>query len=423
MSTDMDRRIPRSRWRSRRILIGGALVVGLGVVAYLGASFFGATQRSVRVPATSVTIDTVQRGVFHDLTPLRGKVVPHDIIFLDAEEGGQVQRVMARGGDMVTAGQPLLAFRNTELELDVLDREGRLVESITQLQSYEKQLEDSRLANEKAAVQIDYILVRLGRAADRRRELSADGYIPVETSDQLRDELAYNVRLRPLQARTNAGEEALRLRQLPAIRAELVSLHKSLAITHGKLDNLVVKAPVSGQLASLIQNVGENHNRGDRLGEIVPNTGFKVTATVDEFYLGRVRVGQSADVDIDGRTWKLRAERVYPQVKDGVFTVDLAFEGPTPSGLRPGQAVEGKLSLGGDRPAVILPAGGFLERSGGDWVMVADAGGRFAERRRVKIGGRNAEQVEILSGLKPGDRVITSDYTGFEKVDRVNLAK
>ena len=423
MSTDMDRKIPRSKWRNHRVVGAAALVVGLGAILYLTADFFGASQRSVRVPAASVTIDTVQRGVFHDLTPLRGKVAPRDVVYLDAEEGGQVARVLARGGDVVVAGQPLIAFRNTQLELDVLDREGRLVESITQLQSYEKQLEDTRLANEKAAVQIDYEIVRLSRAAGRRSDLSAAGYIPVETSDQLRDELAYNVRLRPLQTRTNAAEEALRRRQLPEIRADVVSLRKSLAITHGKLDNLVVKAPVTGQLASLIQNVGENHNRGDRLGEIVPNTGFKVTATVDEFYLGRVRVGQSADADIDGRNWKLRAERVYPEVKDGVFTVDLAFDGPAPGGLRPGEAVEGKLALGGDRPALILPAGAFLERSGGDWVMVVDRGGGHAERRRVRIGGRNAEQVEIVSGLRPGDRVITSDYTGFEKVDRVNLAK
>ena len=423
MSTDMDRAIPRPRWRSRRVWLGVGAVLGLGVLVSLGASFLGVTQRSVGVAAASVTIDTVERGVFHDLTPLRGKVTPHDVVYLDAEEGGQVRQVMARGGDMVTAGQPLLAFRNTELELDVLEREGRLVESITQLQSYEKQLEDSRLANERAAVDIDYNIIRLRRAADRRRDLSANGYIPVEISDQLRDELNYNQRLRPLQLRTNADEDALRLRQLPGIRTELVSLRRSLIITHGKLGSLVVRAPVSGQLADLIQNVGENHNRGDRLGEIVPATGFKVTATVDEFYLGRVRVGQSADVDIDGRTWRLRAERVYPEVKDGVFTVDLAFEGPGPTGLRPGEAVEGKLSLGGDRPALILPAGAFLERSGGDWVMVVDPSGRFAERRRVRIGGRNAEQVEVLGGLQPGDRVVTSDYTGFEKVDRVNLAK
>src|SRR5215469_9987546 len=159
MSSDMDRKIPQPRWRGRRVLWGLAVAAGLGGLIYLAAGVLGVSQRSVRVPAASVTIDTVERGVFHDLTPLRGKVVPHDIVYLDAEEGGQVQRIMARGGDMVAAGQPLLAFRNTTLELDVLEREGRLVESITQLQSYEKQLEDSRLANEKAAVEIDYNII------------------------------------------------------------------------------------------------------------------------------------------------------------------------------------------------------------------------------------------------------------------------
>ena len=423
MSVDMDRKVPQSKRRNKRVMIGAGSITALGVVVYLLAVAFGGTQRSVRVPAATVSIDTVEAGVFHDLTPLRGKVAPHDTIYLDALEGGQVERVMAHAGDMVSAGQPLIAFRNTELELDVLDREGRLIESMTQLQTFEKQLEDTRLANEKAAVEIGYNIVRLGRATARRRELVAKGYISAESNDQLHDELDYDTRLSPLQAQSTARQEALRLQQLPQIRAELASLSQSLAITRAKLDNLVVKAPVAGQLTDLVQNVGENHNRGERLGEIVPNTGFKVTATIDEYYLGRVRAGQIASADIDGRTWKLRVERVYPQVKDSVFTVDLAFDGAAPGGLLPGQAVDGKLSLGGDQPALILPAGPFLERSGGDWIMVVDPGSRHAERRRIKIGRRNTEQVEIISGLKPGDRVITSDYAAFEKIDRVDLTK
>ena len=419
----MDRKVPRSKRRNRRVMIGAGSILALGVIVYLAVAVFGGAQRSLRVPAATVTIDTVEAGVFHDLTALRGKVVPHDIVYLDALEGGQVERVMAHGGDMVRAGQPLLAFRNTELELDVLDREGRLIESITQLQTYEKGLEDTRLANEKAAAEIDYNIVRLGRAAARRRELAAEGDIPLEASDQLRDELDYDTRLRPLQAQSDVRQETLRVRQLPEVHAELASLRQSLAITRGKLDNLVVKAPVAGQLTDLVQNIGENHNRGERLGEIVPATGFKVEASIDEYYLGRVRVGQTAEADIDDRSWKLRVERVYPQVKDSVFTVDLEFEGAAPSGLLPGQAVEGKLSLGGDQPALVMPAGPFLERTGGDWVMVVDPSGRHALRHRIKIGRRNTEQVEILSGLKPGDRVITSDYAAFEKVDRVDLTR
>jgi len=423
MSVDMDRKVPQSKRRNRRVMIDVGSIIALGVAVYLMAAAFGAAQRSVRLPAATVSIDTVEAGVFHDLTPLRGKVVPHDTVYLDALEGGQVERVMAHAGDMVSAGQPLIAFRNTELELEVLDQEGRLVESMTQLQAFEKQLEDTRLANEKAAVEIAYNVVRLSRAATRRRELASKGYISAESNDQLHDELAYDTRLGPLQAQSNARQESLRLRQLPQIRAELASLRQSLTITRAKLDYLVVKAPVAGQLTDLVQNVGENHNRGDRLGEIVPNTGFKVTATIDEYYLGRVRTGQIASVDVDDRTWRLRVERVYPQVRDSVFTVDLAFDGVAPAGLLPGQAVNGRLSLGGDQPAVVLPAGPFLERSGGDWVMIVDPSGRHAERRRIKIGRRNTDQVEIVSGLKPGDRVITSDYAAFEKIDRVDLTK
>jgi HlyD family secretion protein len=392
------------------------------MVGYLGLAFSGAWERSVRVPAATVTVDIVRRGVFHDFTPLRGKIAPHDTIYLDALEGGQVAKVMAHAGDMVRAGQPLVAFRNTQLELDVLDREGRLVESITQLHAYEKQLEDTRLANEKAAAEIDFNITRLTRAATRTDILTAKGYDPPQMRDQVHDELDYDQRLRPLQAVGDARQDDLRRQQLPQIQSELASLRDSLKITRAKLDDLVVRAPVDGRLTDLVQNLGENRNRGERLGEITPNTGFKIAATVDEFYLDRVRVGQTATASFDGRDQRLRVDRVYPQVKDGTFSVDLTFQGPTPDGLLSGEAVDGSLQLGDDQPALILPAGAFLERTGGDWVMVVDVGGRHAERRRVKIGRRNAEQVEILSGVRPGERVITSDYTAFDKVDRVNLA-
>ena len=423
MSADMDRTIARPWWRRRPARIGAAAIIALAVMAVVGVAVVGASKRSIRVPAETVTIDTVSQGIFHDLTPLRGTVVPHDIVYLDAEEGGQVEKVMARAGDMVKAGQPLIAFRNTQLELDVLDREGRLIESMTQLQAYDKQLQDTRLADEKAAAEIDFNIQRLGRAENRRRDLVVTGYVSGESVDQLRDELAYDQRLRPLQAQNNVRQDALRTQQAPEIRDELASLKQSLAITKGKLDSLVVTAPVAGQLTDLVQNVGENHNRGERLGQIVPNTGFKITAKVDEFYLGRVRAGQVAEIDINGATSKLHVERVYPEVKDNVFTVDLAFDGPTPAGLLPGQAVDGKLTLGGDQPALVLPAGAFLERTGGDWVMVVDPSGRRADRRRIRIGRRNTDQVEILGGLAPGERVITSDYTGFENADRVTLTR
>ena len=421
MSTGMDRSIRPTWWRSRAARLAAGAVIVLIACVVMATAFLGKTQRSVRAPLQTLSIDTARMGVFHDLTTLQGKLVPKDTIYLDALEGGQVQRVMVQAGDQVAAGQPLVAFRNTQLELEVLDQEGRLVESITQLQAYEKQLEQNRADNAKTLAGIDYNVLRLQRMAGRRDPLLKAGYLAPEASDQVHDELDYDRTLRPLQADTNQRQEALRLRQLPQIHAEQESLQKSLAITRVKLDDLIVKAPVSGRLTAMDLKIGENRNRGDRLGEITLDTGFKISADVDEYYLGRVQAGQSADVDVHGQTETLAVTRIYPQVHSGTFTIDLAFKAAPPQGLLPGEAVQGKLSLGADRPALLLPAGPFLERTGGDWVFVLHPDGKSADRRRIKIGRRTADQVEVLSGLKAGERVITSDYQGWDKIDRIDL--
>jgi HlyD family secretion protein len=423
MSSEMDRRIVTPWWRRRRVVTAVAVAAvvlaagGFGIVALSGA------KSSVRTPIQNVTLGTVTPGVFHDFVPLRPTAQPKDVIYLDALEGGQVQQVLAQAGDLVKEGQPLLTFRNTELELDVLDREGRLVESITQLQTYEKQLEDARVANEKAQAQIQYDITRLQRTAERRDVLASRGYISKDLYEQVHDELDHNKQLLPLQTSSNAEQETLRRRQIPQIQSELATLQESLKVTRAKLQNLTVRAPVAGRLTDMDIKLGEIRNRGQRLGQIVADTGFKLQAQIDEYYLDRVRPGQTGDVTLNGREVPVRVIRVDPQVKNATFQLDLAFEGAMPRDLLPGQALEGRLTLGGDRPALILPAGAFLERTGGDWVLVADAAGTHADRRRIKIGRRSAEQVEVLSGLRPGERVITSDYTGFEKIDRVVLTK
>lgn len=423
MTDSMDIQIARPRWRSRRSLIALGAIGVIATLAVGAMALAGGARSSVRAPIANVTIDTVRPGVFHDFVTLRAKVVPRDVIYLDALEGGQVEQVFAQPGDMVVAGQPLLRFRNTTLELEVLDREGRLVESITQLQTYERQLEDTRLTNEKAAARIQYDIVRLQRSAERRDALLAKGFVSRDQHEAVHDELGYNRDLLPLQLTANREQEALRRRQLPQIQAELASLRESLTITRSKLDSLVVRAPVAGRLTDMDMKVGEIRDRGQRLGQITPETGFKLQADIDQYYLERVLAGQLGQVEIGQRAAPFRVVRVDPQVKNSVFQVEMAFEKAAPAGLLPGQALEGRVTLGGDRKGLLLAAGPFLERSGGDWVMVVDKSGRRAERRRIRLGRRNAEQVEVLSGLSAGERVITSDYSGFEKIDQVILKK
>jgi HlyD family secretion protein len=417
----MDRPIRLPWWRRKLWLQWGIALVVTVLLAAIAGLFLGTAERSIRVATASVTVARVSQDTFHDFIPLRGKVVPLNTVYLDALEGGRVDRLLVQAGDMVTAGQPLVELSNTELELDVLDREGRLVESITQLQSYETQLEQNRVANQKALAQIDYNVTRLQRSVARRIVLVADDAEPVEVKDQAQDELDYDVKLRPMQDESNRKQEKLRVQQLPQIHNQLVKLQEDLRITHGKLDNLTVRAPVTGRLTAMDLKVGEHRNRGERFGEITPETGEKLAAEVDEYYLGRVQNGQIAEIEIGDRTWALKVVRVYPKVTNGAFTVDLTFQDATPAGLLPGQALQGKLALGADRTATILPAGAFLERTGGDWIFVLAKDGQSALRRTIKIGRRNDEQVEVLSGLAAGERVVISDYTGLERIDRIDL--
>jgi HlyD family secretion protein len=359
--------------------------------------------------------------MYQDFIPFRGTVVPLETIYLDALEGGRVERVLVNPGDQVTAGQLLVELSNTELELTVLDREARLIESIVQLQAYQTQLEQNHLDNEKALAEIDYNIARLTRAAMRRGSLAERGVEARETYDSIQDELAYALALKPLQARSNEQQNALRVQQLPQITAQLQKLHQDVEITRSKLDSLNVRAPASGRMTAIDLKVGENRNRGERLGEITPSTGVKLTAEVDEFYLDRLRQDQIAVLETGTTRRELRVTRVYPRVENGVFLVDLAFTGAVPEGLLPGQTLQGKIALGDNVHTLVLPAGPFLQHTGGNWAFVLSEDRRSAVRRSIKIGRRNVEQLEILGGLKPGEQVITSDYTAFDRIDRIEL--
>lgn len=423
MTVAMDIAIVRPWWRKPRTLRLVAIPAAGALMALVLGVWLGDARRTLRLPATNVEISTVTQDMFRDFVPLRSKVVPRDVVYLDALEGGRVERVLVEPGDLVTAGQPLVELTNTQLELDVLDRQARLVESITQLQAYQTQLEQNRLSNDKALASIDYDIARLTRALERREALTKSGLLAKEAGDTVSDELEFMRQLRPLQARSNEQQNRLRVQQLPQIAAQLTKLQQDIGITRRKLDQLTVRAPVDGLMTAIDLKVGENPARGARLGEITPDTGYKLSADIDEYYLGRLRVDQTGTIELDERQVAVRVQRVLPQVTEGTFKVELAFEGELPHGLLTGQGLQGKLALGNDTPALVLPAGAFLAETGGDWVFVLDAGRDEAQRRRIKTGRRNAEQVEILGGLIPGERVITSNYSGFARIDRIELVR
>lgn len=423
----MDRPVSRSRWSPVRWPLGvkiGAAGAAIVVVIMLAVKLIaGAGERTLRLPMEQVTLAKVEQGIFHDLIPLRANVVPRETVYVDAVDGGRVDRVLVEAGDMVQEGQPLIELSNTNLALQVIQQESQLNQAISQLQQNEISLEQNQLSNDRALAEIDYNLVRLGRSADRRVGLAAKGMVSAEQYELVADELAYYKRLRPIQAESGQRQSELRDRLLPDIHQQLKILRSNLAIVHDKLDGLVIRSPVAGKVTAIDLKVGETRAPGQRLAEVMPQTGMKLIADIDEFYLPRVRVGQTATIDLDGKPMKLTVHRVSPQVHNGQFRIDLDFDGSSPRALVEGAAAQGNLQLGGDTPALILPTGAFLAQTGGDWVFVVEPNGRSAERRRIRVGRRNSEQLEIQSGLTIGERVMTSDYTGLDRVDRVVLTQ
>jgi HlyD family secretion protein len=423
----MDRPAQPNRWSPARwplpaklaAAVLGLTIAVLAVVRLLA----GGGGSTLRIPKTQLTLATVEQGIFHDLIALRARVEPRETVYIDAIDGGRIDRVLVEPGDRVQRGQPLIELSNTNLALSVIQQESQLNQAISQLQQNEINLEQNAVANDRALAEIEYHLVSLERSSQRREGLIASGGTSREQRDQISDELTYYRRLHPIQSASSKRQSDLRDRLLPDIHRQLTNLRSNLDVVQGKLAGLIVRAPVEGRVTAIDLKVGEHRNPGERLAEVTPDSGMKLAAEIDEFYLARVHAGQAAIVDVDGKSVKVNVRRVSPQVRNGQFTIDLDFEGEGPPNLVAGETTQGRLQLGGDTPALLLPTGPFLERTGGDWIFVIAKDGNSAARRQIKVGRRTMEQLEILGGLTTGERVVTSDYTSLDRVDRIVLTE
>jgi HlyD family secretion protein len=277
------------------------------------------------------------------------------------------------------------------------------------------------LSNERALAEVEYQLARLQRSAARRESLASGGALALEQRDEVAGELAYYRRLHPIQSASSRRQSALRDRLLPDIHRQLGNLRRNLDVVQGKLAGLIVLAPVDGIVTAVDLTVGEHRGTGERLAEVTPESGMKFAVSIDEFYLARVRIGQIATFDVNDQPVAARVRRVVPQVRDGLFEIDLEFQDDSPVGLVAGESVQGWLQLGDDMPALVLPRGAFIERTGGNWIFVVASDGRSAQPRQIKLGRRTAEQLEILDGLKAGEQVVISDYASLERADRLIL--
>ncbi|MEL7310294.1 MAG: efflux RND transporter periplasmic adaptor subunit [Pseudomonadota bacterium] len=415
----MDRIVTQSRWQKfKPVVLACAILIATIVIWQFAMPQGGKT---LSVGASRLNIATVTNGVFEDFIPVRGRVVPRRTVFLDAVEGGRVEEIFVEDGARVAAGEPLVRLSNTQLQLDVIAREAEVTQQLNNINTLQLQLEQNRLSHRRTLVDIDYQLKRLGRITEGGEKLIVNGLIGRREYDNARDEFNYQTQLREVTLEAQATDERLQRAQMAQLRDASEQLQANLSVARDNLSSLNVTAPVDGQVTAFDIEVGQSLGRGERIGQIDDPVRFKLTALIDEFYLPRVDIGLAATVTLDDVEHTMRVVKIYPEVNNGQFEVDLTFNGDHPSNVRRGQTAQIRLSLGDPSDAVLIPNGAYYQDTGGNWVFVVLADSSAAVRRKVRLGRRNARFIEVLDGLEVGERLVVSPYTDFVDLDRIVL--
>jgi HlyD family secretion protein len=415
----MDKIVVRKRL-DRRIVIAGAAAGVLLLIAIFW--LFAPRADSLSVTRDRLTISEAQSGTFDDFLPLRARVTPLVTVYLDAVEGGRVEKKLVEDGAQVTQGQMLAVLSNAELQLSTLEKQAEVEQQLNNMRSQELALTQTRNANLRDLNQAETDLAKARRQYDLYKPLADRGFVSKKTLNDTKDDLDYQTNRLAILKRSISQTEALQSSQLGQLRAAASSLNTSMGVAQSSLGQLNIRAPVTGQLSGFDIQLGQSLQQGERIGQIDSAGADKLQADVDEYYLGRVSVGQTATADIDGKTYRLKVAKVYPQVRNGQFQVDLLFEGPEPASIQRGQTVQAKLTVGDSSKALLIPNGAFFNDTGGAWVFVVDRSGNGATKRAVQLGRRNSDFIEVLGGLKPGDRVITSSYSGMVDKDHLNFS-
>lgn len=417
----MDRKIEKKKlaaWQWGLIVV---LVTATGW--YIVQLLADASIRTYRVPREQLIVSTVQYGAFEDLIPIRGTIQPFESVFLDAVIGGAVEEVFVEEGSFVEAGQPLVQLTNTQTRLSAAQADAGTTEQLNFLNNLTTGFEYSKLTTERQRIDTEYRIIVLQRQMARFERLIDDSLISEEEYDAISDELVYQEKVLINLKETQKIQDQERSVRQSQIRGQIEMLEENLQISQTSFESLLVRAPISGQLTSFPVEIGESKQNGERLGQIDVVDQYKVVAQIDEYYVSRVSAGQDANFTLTGIEYDASVIKVYPEITEGTFEVDLIFKGLAPANIRRGQTLQMELTLGNPVDSLLLPLGGFIQDTGGNWVFVLDETGENALRRDIRVGRRNNRYVEVREGLQEGEQVITSSYSQMEDMERIQLTQ
>lgn len=417
----MDKPIEKKKGIRPKHVVYAAIGLAMATLIYL--AFFTDRISTYKVEKDKLIIEIVTRGQFNDYITVPGSVEPISTIFLDAQEGGRVEEKLIEEGTMVKKGDIILKLSNPDLYLNILNSEGQLAEKENFLRNTQITMEQERLSIKRELVNLKYDIERKRRIYQQNETLIKDDLISREEFIRSREDLDMAVQSKELFEERQKQDSLFRSVNVETIKNDLVNMRKNLAMVKDRVKNLDVIAPVDGELGLLTPEIGQSIARGENMGQVNILTSYKVTAQIDEHYIDRIRTQLTGKLDRQGSEFDLTVRRVYPEVRNGSFKIDMIFQNKMPENIRTGQTYYISLQLGQPKESLLVPVGGFFQETGGQWIFVLDPSESFAVRRNISIGRKNPRYYEVLDGLQPGEKVIVSGYETFGKNEKLILKK
>ena len=373
--------------------------------------------KTLRVDKDTITVSSAVKGEFNDYIRISGRVQPMTTIQLSPQEGGIVEQILIEEGSRVKAGDPILLLNNDNLDLQILNSEAELAEKENILRNTQIQMEQQKLDVRQNVLEYGTNVERLRRAYEQQKALYEDKLIAKE--EYLKAEEDYKLALQKYELiRERSKQDSLyRGTQINRMEESLENMQLNMQMIRKRKSSLIVKAPIDGELGLLDVVLGQSIVSGTKIGQINSVGTYKVEAQIDEHYIDRVTAGLEATFERQGDTFSTVIRKVYPEVRDGKFKADFKFDGEQPDNIRSGQTYYLNLQLGQPEEAVIIPRGTFYQKTGGKWIYVVNKDGNKAVRREIRIGRQNPQYYEVLEGLEPGEKVITSGYDTFGDSD------
>ena len=415
----MDRVIEKKYWNKKRIITIAGIVA---LVALIISSYYYTSGNSkLNVETERITISEVKKGVFQENIPVNSMVLPATTIYLDAVEGGRVEEKYVEDGTNMKKGQPILRLSNTDLQLSLVNQETSVYNLLTQMQISRNAAQQNTVNKLTQMTDAENQLKEAERIYNLDKHLYEQKAIGSQEFKKAENDYNYYLQKKKLTEKILQQDSVSNAQQLNQAKQSYEGSQNALAVMREKVGDLIVRAPVDGQLTSLDAEVGQNKNKGERLGQIDVLSGYKVRVDVDQHYLSRIYTGLKGTFDFADTTYELKITKVYTQVDNGRFQVDMAFTGKVPKGIRRGQTLQILLALSDERQSLLLAKGGFYQQTGGNWIFKVSKDGNTAYKVNIQLGNVNVDYYEVLSGLEAGDKVVTSSYENYGTMDELVL--